>query len=75
VWLENPSDRKRRSGRLERDLVVGRETLREEGRGRGSGVEIDAPLGVVDDLRHGKVSRVRAYLDHGEALRAAGLEG
>src|SRR5438876_1206523 len=50
-------------------LVLGRL----EGRGRGSGVEIDAPLGLVDDFRHGKISRVRAYLDHGEALRAAGL--
>jgi len=43
------------------------------GRGRGSGVEVDAPLGIVFDLRGGKVSRIRAYLDHGDALRAAGL--
>jgi ketosteroid isomerase-like protein len=43
------------------------------GRGRGSGVGVDAPLGIVFDLRGGKVSRIRAYLDHGEALRAAGL--
>ena len=44
-----------------------------EGRGRGSGVEVDAPAGFVIDLRGGKMSRIRAYLDHDEALRAAGL--
>jgi ketosteroid isomerase-like protein len=43
------------------------------GRGRGSGVEVAAPLGIVFDLRGGKISRIRAYLDHSEALRAAGL--
>jgi len=32
-----------------------------------------APVGVVYELRGGKISRARAYLDHGEALRAAGL--
>jgi ketosteroid isomerase-like protein len=44
------------------------------GRGRGSGVEVDAPLGIVFDLRGCKISRIRAFLDHDEALRAAGLE-
>jgi ketosteroid isomerase-like protein len=43
------------------------------GRGRSSGVSVDAPLGVIFDLRGGRISRIRAYLDHGEALRAAGL--
>ena len=51
-------------------LVLGRA----DGRGRGSGVEVDMPLGVIYDFRDGRVSRARAYLDHGEALRAAGLE-
>lgn len=46
---------------------------RTEGRGRGSGVPVDTPLAVIYDVRAGKVSRARAYLDHGEALRAAGL--
>ena len=46
---------------------------RMEGRGRGSGVPLDAPLGIVHDVRGGKLSRVRSYRDHGEALRAAGL--
>jgi ketosteroid isomerase-like protein len=46
---------------------------RADGRGRGSGVEVDMPLGVIYDFRDGRISRVRTYLDHGEALRAAGL--
>ena len=46
---------------------------RAEGRGRASGVQVDALLGMVFDFRSGKISRVRTYLDHGEALRAAGL--
>jgi ketosteroid isomerase-like protein len=50
-------------------LVLGRL----EGRGRGSGVEVDAPYAVVVELRGGKVSRLSTYLDHGEALRAAGV--
>jgi ketosteroid isomerase-like protein len=53
----------------DRVLVLGRV----EGRGRGSGVQVDAPVGFVIDFRGVKVSRVRAYLDQGEALRAAGL--
>ena len=42
-------------------------------RGRTSGVPNDSPWGGVYDLRDGKISRIRTYLDHGEALRAAGL--
>jgi ketosteroid isomerase-like protein len=44
-----------------------------EGRGRGSGVPVSAPLDILYDLRDGKISRMHSYLDHGEALRAAGL--
>ncbi len=44
-----------------------------EGRGRGSGALIEAPTGTIFDYRGDEVSRVRTYLDHGEALRAAGL--
>jgi ketosteroid isomerase-like protein len=44
-----------------------------EGRGRGSGAVVEAPQGAVADFRDGKISCVRSYLDHGEALRAAGL--
>ncbi|MEA2153323.1 MAG: uncharacterized protein QOI18_1556 [Solirubrobacteraceae bacterium] len=42
-------------------------------RGRTSGVPNDSPWGGVYDLRGGKISRIRTYLDHDEALRAAGL--
>lgn len=45
-----------------------------EGRGRGSGVRVDSPMGAVVDFRDGKAWRARSYLDHGQALKAAGLE-
>ena len=44
-----------------------------EGRGRGSGAAVDTPQEAVLDIRDGKSSCVRSYLDHGEALRVAGL--
>jgi ketosteroid isomerase-like protein len=53
----------------DRVLVLGRA----EGRGRGSGVPVDTSHGFVVELRDGQMSRVRTYLDHDEALRAAGL--
>ena len=54
----------------ERILALGRLITR----GRGSGVPVESPWGAVYDLRDGRVSRIRTFLDHGEALRAAGLE-
>jgi ketosteroid isomerase-like protein len=51
------------------DLVVMLGRL--EGRGKGSGVPVDSSLGMVFDLRGGKIARIRGYLEHGEALRAA----
>jgi ketosteroid isomerase-like protein len=51
-------------------LVLGRA----EARGRSSGVELDAPMGLLLDFRANRISRARAYLDYGEALRAAGLD-
>jgi len=36
-------------------------------------VPVHAPIGQVYEFRGNKISRLRAYLDHGEALRAAGL--
>jgi len=53
----------------DRVLMLGRI----EGRGRGSGVEVNAPQGVIDEFRGDRISCVRGYLDRGEALRAAGL--
>jgi ketosteroid isomerase-like protein len=44
-----------------------------EGRGMGSGVPVDASLGMVFDFRGGMISGIRGYLDHAEALRAAGM--
>jgi ketosteroid isomerase-like protein len=53
----------------DRVLVLGRA----EGRGRGSGAPVDTSHAFVVELRGDKMWRVRTYLDHGEALRAAGL--
>src|SRR6266480_1665097 len=53
------------------DRVLGLGRL--EGRGKASGVSVDVPLAVISDFRDGKMWRTRTYLDHGEALRAAGL--
>src|ERR1700730_3783157 len=46
---------------------------RVEGRGAGSGGLVDAAMGQIFDFRECKIARVRTYLDHGEALQAAGL--
>jgi ketosteroid isomerase-like protein len=54
----------------DRVLALGRN----RGRGKGSGVSVDGPYGAVFDFRDGKISRIRLFVDHGEALRAAGLE-
>jgi ketosteroid isomerase-like protein len=42
-------------------------------RGLASGVPSDSPWGGIYDFRGREISRIRTYLDHGEALRAAGL--
>jgi ketosteroid isomerase-like protein len=52
------------------DLVVMLGRL--EGLGKGGGVPVDAALGMVFDLRGGKIARIRGYLDHADALEAAG---
>jgi ketosteroid isomerase-like protein len=44
-----------------------------EGRGRGSGVPVSTPLDILFDIRGERISRMHSYLDHDEALRAAGL--
>jgi ketosteroid isomerase-like protein len=44
-----------------------------EGRGRVSGVPVKAPLDILYDFHDGRISRMHSYLDHDEALRAAGL--
>lgn len=47
--------------------------LRYRGRGRGSGVEVDARMAHVLTVRDGKAIRVRQFLDRAAALEAAGL--
>ena len=44
-----------------------------KGRGRGSGINVDARFYEVYTLREGKVSRVDEYTERAEALEAAGL--
>ncbi len=46
-----------------------------EGRGKESGAPVDAPLGMVFDSRSGAISCIRGYLDHDDALNAAGPAG
>ncbi len=53
----------------ERVLFIGRL----QGRGRGSGVPVDTALDIMFDFRGARISPQRSFLDHGEALRAAGL--
>ena len=55
----------------DRVLVLGRM----KGRGKGSGVPVDSPWGGIFDFRGGRISGIRTFLDHDEALRAAGLSG
>jgi len=44
-----------------------------EGRGKGGGVPVNASLGMVFEFRRGTISRIRGYLNHAQALEAAGL--
>jgi len=43
------------------------------GRGRGSGIKVDARYYEVYTLRNGKIIRVNEYTERAEALEAAGL--
>ena len=42
-------------------------------RGKASGVETETPLALVTEVENGKTTLIQAYLDHKEALEAAGL--
>jgi ketosteroid isomerase-like protein len=44
------------------------------GRGRQSGVPVERPIGITYRIRHGKLWRMRSYLDPAEALATVGLE-
>jgi ketosteroid isomerase-like protein len=47
--------------------------LRYRGRGRGSGATVEASMAHVVTIRHGKVLRLRQFLDRQNALEAVGL--
>jgi ketosteroid isomerase-like protein len=44
---------------------------REYRRGKGSGVEVEAEIAILADLRDGRVARIQGYMDRGEAIEAA----
>jgi ketosteroid isomerase-like protein len=48
-------------------------TVRLQGRGRGSGVEIDARFYDVYTLRDGKIVRMDQFTERSQALQAAGV--
>jgi ketosteroid isomerase-like protein len=68
-WEEFRSDVEEYRDLGDRVLALGRNM----GRGKGSGVTIEARTAAILDFQGGKVSRIRLYLDPDEALRAAGL--
>jgi len=47
--------------------------MRLEARGKGSGIPVSGTQALICNLRGGKISRIRSYLDRDDALRAAGL--
>jgi ketosteroid isomerase-like protein len=54
------------------DRVVG--VFRQRATGRGSGVPVELYMGVVYELEHGRVVRIRNYLNPAKAFEAAGLD-
>ena len=53
----------------DRVLVLGRM----QGRGKGSGAQVDAPVWNILDFRGGRIWRSRVFFDRAKALRAAGV--
>jgi ketosteroid isomerase-like protein len=47
----------------------------EVAKGRGSGVVVETDSATIQTVRAGKIVCVRAYLDRGQALEAAGISG
>jgi ketosteroid isomerase-like protein len=43
------------------------------GRGKGSGVEVEAPYALLYDVHRGKITRMTMFMTQQEALEAAGL--
>ena len=48
-------------------------TVRQRGRGKGSGIEIDARFYDLYTLRDGKIVRMDQFMERSEALEAVGL--
>jgi ketosteroid isomerase-like protein len=59
------------------ELIDGGDTVvvpvHQTGRGKGSGLAVDARYILVFTMRDGRTTRVDSYYDRGEALAAAGL--
>ena len=53
------------------DLIVAIGRIRT--RGTVSGAETESPIGSVVEFKNGRAIRIRTFLDHKEALEAAGL--
>jgi ketosteroid isomerase-like protein len=75
AWTEDFEDW---SVRVERWIDAGDDRVvaltHQSGTGKGSGVPVELNLGVVSELKDGRVVRMRNYLTHAEALEAVGLE-
>jgi len=71
TWTELRLDTERILEGKDDDVVVAVGCLR--GEGRESGVRVEQRLGIVWELRGGKVRYCRAYPDPKEALEAVGL--
>jgi uncharacterized protein len=63
--------------RLERLMDAGRDRVvaltHQSGTGKESGVPVELNVGVVWELKEGRVIRARNYVSHADALDAAGL--
>jgi ketosteroid isomerase-like protein len=74
IWLGTWEDYRQEIDEVidlgEDEVVV---VLREFGRGKGSGIEVERPTAGVWTLRDGKAVRIRFYAGKAEALEAAGL--
>ena len=53
------------------NAVVAKVRLR--GRARHTDIEVDVPFSITAWIRGGRLSRTESYIDHDEALAAAGL--
>ena len=69
TWAELPIEITEIRDLGERIVAIGH--LR--GRGKQSGAELESSIGYVVEFKNGKVIRMDDYLDHQEALEAAGL--